>query len=172
MRNAPDARAASGSDPDAAAVRFGRRMLRRLALAALLLLALAPVPAGCQRGAVGPVEIEPADACAFCRMAISEKRYAAEFIDGDGEAYKFDDITCMGRHVREKLGAKQVAARFVVDYDSRRWLKAEDAHYVRSSELKTPMSGGVVAFGDEARAREAAASHHGQLLRFADVFAR
>ena len=155
-----------------AAFNVGRRMLRRLPLAALLLLALAPAHAGCQRGAAGPVEITPEDACAFCRMAISEKRYAAELIDEDGEAHKFDDITCLGRYLREKLGAKQVAARFVVDYDARRWLKAEDAYYVRSSELKTPMSGGVVAFGGEAQARAAASDHHGQLLRFAGVFER
>ena len=170
MRDAPDARAASRFGRSAAAFNLGRRALRRLSLAVPLLLALAPV--GCQRGAIGPVEIAPEDACAFCRMAISEKQYAAQFIDEDGEAYKFDDITCMGRHAREKPGAKQVVARFVVDYDARRWLKAEDAYYVRSSELKTPMSGGVVAFGDGAKAREAAASYHGQLLRFADVFAR
>lgn len=170
MRDAPESRAASRSARGAAALNFGRGALRRLSLAAILLLA--PAPAGCQRGAVGPVDIEPEDSCAFCRMAISEKQYAAEFIDEEGEAYKFDDITCMGRHVREKLGAKQVAARFVVDYDSRRWVRAEEAHYVRSTELKTPMSGGVVAFKDEAKAREAAARYRGQLLRFADVFAR
>jgi copper chaperone NosL len=172
MRDAPEPRAASRFGRGASAFNLGRGTLRRLSLATLLLLALASVPAGCQRGAIEPVEIAPEDACAFCRMVISEKRYAAEFIDVDGEAYKFDDITCMGKHAREKLGARQIAARFVVDYEARRWVKAEDAYYVRSSELKTPMSGGVVAFKDEAQAREAAANYHGQLLRFADVFAR
>ena len=45
--------------------------------------------AGCESKARGPVALEGDDACAFCRMVISERRYAAELIDHDGEVYKF-----------------------------------------------------------------------------------
>ncbi len=57
----------------------------RTALAILMALLLA----GCESKARGPVALEGDDACAFCRMVISERRYAAELIDHDGEVYKF-----------------------------------------------------------------------------------
>ena len=125
--------------------------------------------AGCQKGSMEPVNIEPNDMCAFCRMSISEKRYAAELVQHDGEALKFDDIGCMVNFTKQKhIGAASGAA-FVMDFDRREWLKANDAFYVRSSEFKTPMNGGIVAFKDQPSAAAAAAKYHGTTLRFAEV---
>ena len=62
-----------------------------------------------------------------------------------------------------------IRATFVMDFERREWLKAEDAFYVRSSEFKTPMSGGIVAFKDEANAQQAAATYRGSMLRFAEL---
>ncbi|HSQ20880.1 MAG TPA: nitrous oxide reductase accessory protein NosL [Blastocatellia bacterium] len=132
-------------------------------LAALLL-------AGCQRGSLEPVAIAPDDMCSFCRMAISEKRYAAEFIDSEGEAFKFDDITCMTSFIREMHNQGNIGPRFVMDFDAKAWLKADDAYYVQSTEIKTPMSGGIIAFKDQSRAKETADKYGGKLLRFNDVF--
>lgn len=132
-------------------------------LAALLL-------AGCQKGSLEPVAIAPTDMCSFCRMAISETRYAAEFIDNEGEAFKFDDITCMTSFIRDRHNQGNGGARFVMDFDAKAWLKAEDAYYVQSTEIKTPMSGGVIAFRDQSRARETAGKYGGKLLRFNDLF--
>ena len=132
-------------------------------LAALLL-------AACQKGAVEPVAIEQEDMCSFCRMAISEKRYAAEFIDNEGEAFKFDDITCMTSFMRERHNQGNIGARFVMDFEAKAWLKADDAYYVQSTEIKTPMSGGIIAFKDRSRAEETAGKYAGKLLRFDDVF--
>ena len=103
-------------------------------------------------------------------MAISEKRYAAEFIDDEGQAFKFDDITCMTGYTRQIHDPGNIAARFVMDFDSKDWLKAEDAYYVQSSQIKTPMSGGIIALKDESRAKETASKYGGKLLRFNDVF--
>lgn len=126
--------------------------------------------AGCQKGAIEPVALVPEDMCSFCRMSISEKRYAGELIDNEGQAFKFDDLICMTRFTREKSDQGSVAARFVMDFDAKTWVKAEDAHYVQSNEIKSPMSGGIVAFKNEARAKETAGQYAGKLLRFDDVF--
>lgn len=122
----------------------------------------------CQSG-VEPVAIEANDMCGFCRMSISEKRYAAEFIDQDGDAHKFDDIGCMVNFIKQKENDGSIRATFVMDFEQREWLKAEDAFYARSPKFKTPMSGGIVAFRDEATAQAAAAKYQGAMLRFADV---
>lgn len=123
----------------------------------------------CQKRAVEPVAIEANEMCSFCRMSISEKRYAAELIDNDGQAYKFDDIGCMANFIRQKRNNASIQATFVMDFDRREWLEAENASYVRSSEFKTPMNGGIVAFKDQSSAQAAATKYGGTMLPFAEV---
>lgn len=124
---------------------------------------------GCQTSKTEPVALAPEDMCSYCRMAISEKRYAAELLDSEGRAFKFDDIGCMANFVqRDKPNVKSVAY-YVMDFDDRTWIKAEDAYYVRSTELTTPMSGGVVAFQTQAKAQQAAEKYHGTVQRFNEV---
>jgi copper chaperone NosL len=132
-------------------------------------IAMMIVLANCQSATLEPIAIEPNDMCAFCRMSISEKRYAAELIGEDGEASKFDDIGCMANFKKQKKNDDSIRASFVMDFETREWLKAEDAFYVRSSEFKTPMSGGIVAFKHESNAQAAAAKYQGAMLRFAEV---
>jgi len=126
--------------------------------------------ASCQKNATEPVAIAPEDTCRYCKMAISEKRYAAEFIDRDGGVFKFDDIGCLINFIKDQQNKDQIAAYFVIDFEERQWIKAADAYFVRSSEFKTPMSGSIVAFKDEAKAEVAAGKYHGKLLRFTDLF--
>lgn len=125
--------------------------------------------ASCQNQTIEPVAIEANDMCAFCRMSISEKRYAAELIDQDGEVSKFDDIGCMTNFRKQRVNDALIRATFVMDFERREWLKAEDAFYVRSPEFKTPMSGGIAAFKDESTAQATAAKYHGTMLRFTEL---
>jgi copper chaperone NosL len=123
--------------------------------------------AGCGKPKFEPVEIAAEDMCAFCKMAISEKQYAAEFLNRDSDAFKFDDIGCMANYVAEKK--VPVAAFYVVDFDSKRWLKAEGASLIVSPNFHTPMGGGMVAFEDRSRAEAAAAANQGRLISFAEA---
>ena len=132
-------------------------------------VAMVIVLAQCQRRATEPVAIEANDMCSFCRMSISEKRYAAELIDEEGEVFKFDDIGCMANFIKQKRNNATIDARFVMDFDRREWLKAENAFYVRSSELTTPMNGGIVAFKDRSSAEAAVAKYQGTKLEFSEV---
>lgn len=132
-------------------------------------IAMVIVLAQCQRRATEPVAIEANDMCSFCRMTISEKRYAAELIDDEGEVSKFDDIGCMANFLKQKRNNATVQETFVMDFDRREWLKAENAFYVRSSELRTPMNGGIVAFKDQSGAEAAIAKYHGTKLEFSEV---
>lgn len=132
-------------------------------------IAMMFVLANCHSTTLEPIAIEANDMCAFCRMIISEKRYAAELIDQDGEAWKFDDIGCMENFRKRKKSDGTIRASFVIDFEHREWVKAEDAFYVSSAQFKTPMSGGIVAFKDESSAQAAAAEYQGTMLRFAEV---
>jgi copper chaperone NosL len=140
------------------------RMLASLALVTVILLS-----ASCQQMGIEPVAIAAEDICSFCRMAISEKQYASELVTRDGDALKFDDIGCMVNYLGEKKQKEEIAAMFVTDFESRAWIRAEDAHYVKTEKLKTPMGGGVIAFKDDSAARKYAATVEGSIARFEEV---
>jgi copper chaperone NosL len=117
-----------------------------------------------------PAELDPGDICAKCKMAISERRYAAEFADREGAIVKFDDIRCMIRFVQEHNLRDKAAAYFVMDYEKRIWLSAEKAYYVKSKELPSPMVSGLAAFQERAKAEELSSKLHGEMLTFQDLW--
>lgn len=137
--------------------------MRRIRI--LLLVAMV----GCG-GHPKPAELDPGDICSSCKMAISERRYAAEFVDQEGTIVKFDDIRCMIRYVRDRDLREKAAAYFVMDYDKRIWLPAEKSYYVKSKELPSPMASGLVAFLEKTKAEEFSIKFHGEVLNFQDLW--
>jgi len=118
---------------------------RRSALAVLL-------------GAVAVVACKPSDAptepvwgkepCAYCKMLVSDKRYAAQVIDENGEHRFFDDIGCM---VLWMDARKPAALAWAREPASGAWLDARTARYAQGA--RTPMDfgfevrpGGEIAF--------------------------
>ena len=134
---------------------------------AKLLFALLLPLAACRRGAPLPVALAPDDMCAYCKMAVSEKAYAAEFLSRDGDAVKFDDIGCMRKYVAARQNRAEIDAVYVMTVDEKQWRKAEEAFFVRSDRFHTPMGGGIVAF--RVRARAEAEAGAGKVLSWADV---
>ena len=110
-----------------------------------------------------PVEISDGELCTFCKMAVSERRYAAQLLNEDGEAFLFDDIGCMRRYVDETRF--RPAAVFVIDFDSKEWLDGKKAFYVRSQEFQTPMGGQTAAYRSDDDARAAVKKYGGELTR-------
>jgi copper chaperone NosL len=101
---------------------------------------------GCSGNRVKPVDIFSEDVCSSCRMAITEKRFAAELITENHEVFKFDDIGCLNRFRNSRPDVLPVA-EFYVDYHKEHWLSVRSAVLVRTG-LATPMGSGLVAFGD------------------------
>lgn len=72
----------------------------------LLFILFALTFAACREAEIKPVNIAAEDVCTHCKMALSEKQFAAEFITSDGEAVKFDDIGCLLDYRKEKPDTK------------------------------------------------------------------
>ena len=142
----------------------GRSAVRTTeALAALLWIA-----AGCGGGPIEPRELVlNEEACSLCRMAVSQRPFAAQAVSRSGSVDFFDDIGCLAQwtpmHVHEET------ARFVVDYETGAWLDATKAYFVRAPRLDTPMSSGLAAFGTRDRAVAAAAKLRGEVLDWDEV---
>jgi copper chaperone NosL len=108
------------------------------------------------------------DVCLRCKMIISDKRFAAQYITERGEASKFDDIGCMMDELKEeKKSGVGVLAVYVTDYGTGEWIDAGSAFYIRSPEIKTPMGYGIAAFGSEESMRSSrffeGSREHGRL---------
>ena len=115
----------------------------------LILLALAGLTACKDKIDTGPRIVRYGeDVCERCRMIISDKRFAAQYIGESGEAKKFDDIGCMIDDLKdaEKRGESALAV-YAADYGTGEWLDAGKAFYLRNGELKSPMGYNIAAFG-------------------------
>jgi copper chaperone NosL len=100
-------------------------------------------------------------------MMIDDPAYAAAYRTAGGQARLFDDVTHMVLYGREHHETATVS--FVHDYKTRAWLQAENASYVDSPRLRSPMGNGVVAMATEASARALAEQTGGRVLAFPDV---
>lgn len=103
------------------------------------------VPIGCQpNGRVSPPSLRLGqEACARCRMIISDARFAAALTTEAGDTAKFDDVGCMVEH--EAGAFRATTVYWVRDFKSDAWLDAREAIFVRSKEINSPMGFGLAA---------------------------
>jgi copper chaperone NosL len=99
------------------------------------------------------------DACAECRMLASDARHAAQLRTPDGEVRFFDDLGCLLAHRRG--AAADPLGVFAMTGAENRWVRADRAWVVQSAQYSSPMGYGLMAFGSQAEAQAAAASHPG-----------
>lgn len=113
-----------------------------LLFTSLLLLA----STGCRRG----VDLDPPNIvygeteCHHCRMIITDVPFAAAIVleNADGvRKFAFDDIGCLVAFMAADTGG----AAFVHDFESKQWLKASQAVFIRSDALQTPMASNLAA---------------------------
>jgi copper chaperone NosL len=136
--------------------------MKPLRIALLTFIALT----GCQSGDNLPTIRYGEESCAYCRMIINEAPFAAAFENEAGEMKKYDDIGCMALAQADEK-TKRV---WVSDYvNPGKWLNAEDAFYVYSKDLKTPMGDGILAVDSESTAQTEAKNRSGRLLRFNEL---
>ncbi len=134
---------------------------RALAGAALLTMAAG---LGCSARADGPPRIEEdRTACSHCGMLVSERMYAAAYRAPGHEARVFDDIACLGQAARAERDGAALTFWFH-DARTREWIDGRRATFVHAPGLNTPMAGGMLAYGDDAAAGEAAADHRGRVI--------
>jgi copper chaperone NosL len=94
------------------------------------------------------------DACAYCKMTIIDKRFTAEILTSKGKAYKFDDISCLRKYIKEENLPESGLTIFVADYNNpdNKFLDAMRATFLHNEAFKSPMNGCMAAFANEAAA--------------------
>ena len=103
-------------------------------------------------------------------MIISDPRFAAAALPERGEAILFDDIGELLKYYQAH--PQSYRALYVNDYLDKRWLRAEDAWYLQSSQIRSPMGWGLAAFADESAARRVREEFGGEIRAWSDLLAR
>ena len=104
--------------------------------AAILLLV-----AGC---ATGPTPIHyGSDACEHCRMVIAEPRFAVELVTSKGKVLKFDAIECAAAYAAHEDAPDDLTAWIHLPEDMETWVSAENARFLQSAEIRSPMGAGL-----------------------------
>jgi copper chaperone NosL len=99
-------------------------------------------------GTPGPAPIAWGEAaCAHCHMTIVDQRFAAELVTRTGRVYAFDDAGCLATFaVTGPLEPDQVHSAWVTDFRQPGTLiPAQDAIFLRTEAVRTPMSSNLLA---------------------------
>jgi copper chaperone NosL len=105
---------------------------------------------GCE---VAPQPLEYGiDACHTCKMTLMDPKFGAEIVTEKGKVYKFDDINCMVDFYNSGYeSTDKMAHIMVIDFSQpEKLIQARDAFYIKSNQIRSPMSSGIAAFETEA----------------------
>lgn len=90
------------------------------------------------------------DNCYFCKMTITDAKFAAEIVTTKGKVFKFDDIHCLQSFTKTKaVDKKEIGAVYFSDYtNGSSLINAQQSFLLKSEQLRTPMNGNIAAFGN------------------------
>ncbi|HMU62394.1 MAG TPA: nitrous oxide reductase accessory protein NosL [Gemmatimonadales bacterium] len=124
-------------------------------------------------GSPGPVPIAFGEAaCDHCHMTIVDQRFAAELVTRTGKVYAFDDAGCLATFtISGPVEPDQVRSAWVTDFRQPGTLiPAQDAIFLRTEAVRTPMSSNLLAV-PRAAADSLQAALGGTLLDWPQVLA-
>lgn len=91
------------------------------------------------------------DQCYTCKMTLMDRKFGAELVTKKGKVYKFDDINCLFSFYNgSAVNKEDYQYKLVVDFSKTEHLiNAENAIFLQSSEIKSPMASELAAFESE-----------------------
>jgi copper chaperone NosL len=134
-------------------------------------LALSVLLAACASGPPPPAALDTKnESCAWCRMAISEARFAGQIVAATEEPLFFDDIGCLARFAAGAKAGPAWTVTYVADHRTRTWVRADAALYTEVASLATPMASHLIAHADPASRNADPDAKGGTLRSVAEVF--
>lgn len=121
------------------------------------------------------VEPEPLrfgeDACYTCKMTLMDKKFGAELVTRKGKIYKFDDVNCMMNFYNSgEVDHTDFSHKLIVDFSQPATLiEANDAFYLKSPEIKSPMASQVAAFAKKESMEEVKKQWNGIYLVWGEL---
>jgi copper chaperone NosL len=121
----------------------------------LALVAGAVVTICCRTSAPPPAALDTAhEPCGFCRMIVSDQRFASQIVAPYEEPRFFDDLGCLTNYLTNTPAQPNGAVAYVADHRTKAWVRAGRAVYTRVGTLAAPMTSHIVAH-ESAASRDA-----------------
>jgi len=111
------------------------------------------------------------DACAWCRMIIADAGFAAELKTKKGKVYKFDAPECLAAFVLSgQIKKDEILGMWVADFAQKgKLIPVEQAKFLVSEKIKSPMGLNIAAFSSEEDLEEAKRVFGGRVLTWEEV---
>lgn len=143
------------------------------ALSALVVTAVGAMAlaAACAGGVPPPAPLDTRnEACRYCRMTVSNQRFAGQIVAPGEEPLFFDDIGCLSGYVKEKPGLPRSAVSYVADHRTGQWVPVATAVVTSVEGLDTPMASHLVAHASPASRDADPAARGGRDVPPIDLF--
>lgn len=109
------------------------------------------------------------DDCSSCKMQIADGKFGAEIITTKGRVYKFDDIFCMKKYLKDNTST-EVKNYYVHDYSKDNILiDATTAFYSQGGSINSPMHGNIIATSSQAEADKFATEFQSQKASWSEI---
>jgi copper chaperone NosL len=103
------------------------------------------------------------DQCSFCKMNIVDQTHSAQMVTTKGKQFKFDSIECLVNYLDQNKEEK-TALLLVADYGNPgEMTEAENATYLITPAIKSPMGANLSAFSAKNTAEELRQKHAGEI---------
>ena len=127
--------------------------------------------AACGSDAPAPAALQMSrDACAYCRMIVSERRFASQIVAPLEDPKFFDDLGCLANYLKGVGALPAGAVIYVTDHSTLQWVRAVEAVFTRVETLSAPMGSHVVAHASIATRDADLAARAGTPIRIQEVF--
>ncbi|MEX0929559.1 MAG: nitrous oxide reductase accessory protein NosL, partial [Balneolales bacterium] len=106
--------------------------------------------------------------CAHCSMIISNPQYSSQLLTVKGRHYNFDAIECLSAFIESgNMKQEEIHSLWVRGFNDEEWVPAEQAHFLKSRNLVSPMSLNISAYCHRDAAEEYQRNHSGEILAWA-----
>jgi len=111
------------------------------------------------------------DVCAYCKMTITDARFASELVTKKGKNYKFDSIECLIHFLREgSLKQEDIQLFLVSDFKSpKNLIDATSAWYLISTDIQSPMGANLASFSRKEDAEKFKTEHSGTVFSWKEI---
>lgn len=107
------------------------------------------------------------DQCDYCRMIITEREFASQAVNNQGRTFKFDSAECMAAFDLTIDNRDNIHSFWVPNFlDRVEWLEANDAVFLHSETLRSPMGLFLSAYADSASAVQMQHEYGGEIIDY------
>jgi copper chaperone NosL len=111
------------------------------------------------------------DVCVYCIMTIVQPQYGAVLVTDKRKSYKFDAVECMvAFYLEERIAKENLHSMWTIDFEHPgELINVEEAIYLYSDNLPSPMGLNVSAYRDRQFAQSMQEQYGGEIIEWSKV---